>query len=68
MLLCDYDIRAALKDKLRKEYAGTNTIIVDKLPICWGDTRVDIAVVNCSLHGYEIKSDRDNIGAFTPAG
>lgn len=61
MLLCDCDIRTALKDLLSNEYAGTNTIIVDELPICWGDSRVDIAVVNCSLHGYEIKSDRDTL-------
>ncbi|MFX4263573.1 sce7726 family protein [Pelotomaculum propionicicum] len=61
MLLCDCDIRTALKDKLQKEYAGTHTIIVDELPICWGDTRIDIAIVNCSLIGYEIKSDRDTL-------
>lgn len=61
ILLCDSDIRAALKDRLLQEFAGTNTIIVDELPICWGDTRIDIAVVNCSLHGYEIKSDRDTL-------
>ena len=61
MLLCDYDIRSALKKKLANEFAGTNTIIVDELPMSWGDTRIDIAVVNCSLHGYEIKSDRDTL-------
>jgi hypothetical protein len=60
-LLYDCDIRTALKDRLLKEFASTNTIIVDELPICWGDTRIDIAVVNCSLHGYEIKSDRDTL-------
>lgn len=61
MSLRDCDIRTALKDKLLIEFTGTNTIIVDELPICWGDTRIDIAVVNCSLHGYEIKSDRDTL-------
>jgi len=61
MLLCDGDIRAALKAELSDEFAGTRTIIVDELPICWGDTRIDIAVVNSSLYGYEIKSDRDTL-------
>ncbi|BCV20340.1 sce7726 family protein [Moorella sp. Hama-1] len=61
MKLRDVDIRAALKSRLRKEYAGTNTIIVDELSISWGDARIDIAVVNCSLIGYEIKSDRDTL-------
>jgi len=59
--LCDCDIRSVLKDRLSKEYAGTHTIIVDELPICWGDTRIDVAVVNCNLHGFEIKSDRDTL-------
>ncbi len=27
MLLCDYDIRTALKNKLSNEYTGTHTII-----------------------------------------
>lgn len=61
MLLGDCDIRPALKEQLKETYAGTNTVIVDELPICWGDSRIDIAVVNCSLHGYEIKSDRDTL-------
>jgi hypothetical protein len=61
MLLCDCDIRTALKKKLIEEYTGTQTIIVDELPICWGDSRIDIAVVNCRLNGYEIKSDRDTL-------
>lgn len=61
MLLYDQDIRSGLKNVLSEEYSGTNTIIIDELPICWGDTRIDIAVVNGSLHGYEIKSDRDTL-------
>ncbi len=61
MLLGDCDIRPVLKDRLIEAYTGTDTVIVDELPICWGDSRIDIAVVNCSLHGYEIKSDRDTL-------
>lgn len=61
MLLADCDIRPVLKHRLIEKFAGTNTIIVDELPICWGDGRIDIAVVNSSFYGYEIKSDRDTL-------
>jgi hypothetical protein len=61
MLLCDYDIRTALKERLILEHTGTHMIIVDELPICWGDARIDIAVVNSSFHGFEIKSDKDTL-------
>lgn len=61
MALRDIDIREALRNELSVQFANTPSIIVDELRICWGDTRVDIAVVNCSLHGYEIKSDRDTL-------
>ena len=29
--------------------------------LCLGETRVDLAVVNGHLHGYEIKSERDTL-------
>src|SRR5690554_5074540 len=61
MPLSDCDIRPVLKEQLINTYTGTNTVIVDELPICWGDSRIDIAVINRSLHGYEIKSDRDTL-------
>lgn len=61
MLLNDADIRVALKQYLSLQFKNTNTIIIDELPISFGDSRIDIAVVNSSLHGYEIKSDRDNL-------
>jgi hypothetical protein len=56
----DFDIRVALRDRLRAEHAGEpDTAIVDELGICQGEVRVDLAVVNGSLNGYEIKSERD---------
>ena len=61
MPLGDCDIRPVLKAQLIETFSGTNTVIADELPICWGDSRIDIAVVNCSFHGYEIKSDRDTL-------
>ncbi|SEJ97397.1 hypothetical protein SAMN05660742_1343 [Propionispira arboris] len=57
----DIDIRIILKEYLAQEFANTHSIIVDEFKICWGDARVDIAVVNSNLHGYEIKSDNDTL-------
>jgi hypothetical protein len=36
-------------------------VILEELGLCRGRARVDVAVVNGILHGYEIKSDRDGI-------
>ena len=55
----DVDIRAALVDNLRDLYSGDK--IVNEMGLCLGATRVDVAVINGSLHGYEIKSDRDTL-------
>ncbi len=61
--LSDLDIRRALYSKLRAIYAqDTGTVIIDELSMCQGEARVDLAVVNGSLSGYEIKSDKDNLG------
>lgn len=55
----DGDIRAALTNDLRRQFAGDK--IVSEMCLCLGATRVDVAVINGSLHGYEIKSDRDTL-------
>src|SRR4051812_2250535 len=60
--LRDKEIREAVRTKLleiHKEERGT--AIIDELSLCQGDARVDLAVVNGSLSGYEIKSDRDTL-------
>jgi hypothetical protein len=58
----DLDIRNALKaTKLKKYYQDAGSIVVDELSLCRGDARVDIAVVNGSLHGFEIKSEQDTL-------
>jgi hypothetical protein len=38
-----------------------NTLVVDELGLCLGAARVDVAVVNGSVHGYEIKSPCDTL-------
>jgi hypothetical protein len=55
----DLDIRQQLHVELAQRFVGD--IIRGEFGLCLGQTRVDVAVVNCSLHGYEIKSERDNL-------
>lgn len=52
----------ALRSRLQKRYADDpQTALVEELGICQGRTRIDLAVVNGVIHGYEIKSDRDSL-------
>ncbi len=60
--LRDYEIRQALRSKLHSIHSDEpDTAIIDELSLCQGDARIDVAVVNGSLSGYEIKSDRDTL-------
>lgn len=58
----DRDIRESLKESLlRKHLDDPNTKVIEEYEIDMGEVRVDIAVVNGSINGYEIKSDRDTL-------
>ena len=58
----DADIRPALRSLLLSQHRDEpGTILVEELGFCRGQTRIDLAVVNGLLHGYEIKSDRDSL-------
>ena len=58
----DAHIRMALRKKLTSTGRGhSDTVVLDELGICRGEVRVDVAVVNGEIHGYEIKSDRDSL-------
>jgi len=58
----EMDIRRALKRRLaRANRFQPDTVIVEELELCQGRARVDIAVINCSLEGYEIKSPQDTL-------
>ncbi len=60
--LRDTDIRHVLRAALLNQHRGeTETVLVEELGLCRGRVRVDMAVVNGVLHGYEIKSDRDSL-------
>lgn len=57
----DGDIRRLLRVKLAREHSSDpTTLLIDELDIC-GLARVDVAVVNGSLSGYELKSDVDTL-------
>lgn len=58
----DRDVRQALHQKVLMDHHGdSNTRVLDELGLRHGVCRVDIAVVNSYLHGYEIKSDADTL-------
>jgi hypothetical protein len=58
----DIDIRTSLHFLLRKEHKDEpDTLIVDELGLCQGDARIDVAVVNGAINGYEIKSESDTL-------
>lgn len=54
-------IRKALLTRLRKQYPSDKYRIVPELGLWHGTARIDVAVVNGIMHGYEIKSDRDTL-------
>jgi hypothetical protein len=57
----DADVRRALRAKLREEHSEPGTRIIEELGLGEGIVRIDVAVVNGQLLGYEIKSDRDTL-------
>ena len=64
MKIYDADIRKILFNSFLKEkdyIEGPDTIVINELDVCAGASRVDIAVINGKIHGYEIKSKQDNL-------
>jgi len=60
--LGDAEVRPALRSLLLEEHAGEEgSVFIEELGFCRGQVRIDLAVVNGRLHGYEIKSDRDTL-------
>ncbi len=53
-LLYETEIRRILQEK-------PDTRVVDELVLLRGSCRVDVAVINDTMHGYEIKSGSDNL-------
>ncbi len=58
----DCDIRQVLLSDLERKYGNDpDTIVVEELGLCQGESRIDIAVINGTMHGIEIKSDEDTL-------
>jgi hypothetical protein len=58
----DIEIRTALHSKKLKVYrTAPDTIVVDELGLSHAKVRIDVAVINGRVHGYEIKSSLDTL-------
>ena len=58
----DSDVRKAVRAMLDQMHAGdANTRIVEEMGVWSGSVRIDIAVINGELCGFELKSDRDTL-------
>jgi hypothetical protein len=58
----DADIRIALHAKrLRRVKVQPDTLVIDELGLAHAKCRVDVAVINGCIHGYEIKSAKDTL-------
>lgn len=60
--MLDRDVREAVKNKVLKAHINDpSTLVIDELGLNYGRNRVDIAVINGEIHGYELKSDSDTL-------
>jgi hypothetical protein len=58
----DIDLRMMLRKRFEADHAGdAGTLVLEELGLCQHLSRVDFAVVNGELSGYEIKSDSDTL-------
>jgi len=58
----DAEIRAALHRKvLRAFHLRNDTLVIDELGLAHARARIDVAVINGSVHGFEIKSAADTL-------
>ena len=58
----DADIRAALHRKaLRGFHRCNDTLVIDELGLAHAKARIDIAVINGCVHGFEIKRAADTL-------
>lgn len=58
----DADVRRAVLNKLEQDHCGDlDTRIVEEMNLWSGTVRIDIAVINGELSGFELKSDRDSL-------
>lgn len=46
---------------LAEHHHEPDTLVIDELALWYGTARIDVAVINGRMHGFEIKSDRDTL-------
>lgn len=56
----DFDVRGAVRTWLRALYADDSRI-VEEMGVWSGSVRIELAVINGELHGFELKSERDTL-------
>lgn len=59
-MISEFGIRTYLRDKLKRDNTA-DSLVIEELGLCQGDARIDVAVINGHLHGYEIKSEADTL-------
>lgn len=58
----DLDIRTELRNSLKAIFEGDpRALLIDELALCEGEARIDLALINGTLIGFEIKSERDTL-------
>ena len=58
----DPTIRKAVHSRIvQYHHNNPNSLVIDELGILHGKSRIDIAVINGVIHGYEIKSEEDHL-------
>ena len=61
MPMREADVREALIARLHRQHANELTRIVPELSLCQAEARIDLAVINGRLTGWEIKSAADTL-------
>lgn len=61
VVLKDCDMRVLLIEELNRINSRHSYRIIEEMAVCDGNARVDVAVANGKLCGYEIKSDADTL-------
>jgi hypothetical protein len=58
----DIDVRKALhKQALAEHHNDPDSLVLDEFGLNRGAVLADVVVINGTIHGFEIKSDRDNL-------
>lgn len=58
----DADVRSAIRGHLAAVHRNDrDTLVVEEMGIWNGAVRIDVAVINGEMHGFELKSERDTL-------